>query len=101
MTFLARGLNSSKTAFHSRERAKQLAADLRGKVTYALVQQTPRYGEDKRPPAYAIELWNWQTQRRARVYFQEDLEDALEYVGPLDPSEPSAPPPDRYSRWCC
>ena len=102
--FSARGLNSEKTEIKSHERAAELAKPLQGKMTLSIAQRHPDWGmpRHKGPVRYSVHLWNWQTQRGAEVFYEEDLEDAVEYVGILDPSRPSRPPTPRgcYWPWC-
>lgn len=101
--FSATGLNSQKTEIESRERAAELANRLRGKMTVAVAQRHPDWGQPrhKGPVRYSVHLWNWQTQRGAEVFYEEDLEEAVEYVGLLDPSRPASPPPKHpYWPWC-
>ena len=100
--FSARGLNSEKTEIKSHERAGELARPLREKMTLSIAQPHPAWGSPRHKAVrYSVHLWNWQTQRGADVFYEEDLEDAVEYVGLLDPSRPSRPPTPRgYWPWC-
>lgn len=81
------GLNEGKTPIESFERAAELAASLRGKVSLAGAEWDRRFDEDRGPARYAVHLWNSETQLSETVRYEEDLDPALRYVGRLKRSK--------------
>ena len=83
------GLNEGKTPIESFERAAELAASVRAKVSLAGAEWDRRFDEKRGPMRYAVHLWNSETQRSETVRYEEDLDSALRYVGRLKRSKPA------------
>ena len=98
MTSMPCRLSGDNTPIRTHERASELAASVRGKVTTAACLHVPSSEPGKAPSRFTIYLSNWQTKRHVFLHYEEDLDAALEYLGPVDHSKPTAPPIDHTWR---